>query len=147
MSYTFHTVPIRQRPLVKMPPALYYKTPSKRPPPPPELPPVDPYSAKPEPDVNGDLPPITVAEIARQTAARYGVTINDIKSPRRDQRFVRARQEAMWRARNETPHSLPAIGRFLGGRDHTTIIYGIRKHEERIAFVKAQAILDAKGAA
>jgi len=136
MAYTFATVPLRQRPLVKMPPSLHYKEPAKRPPPPPELPPIEPYGVQPAADA--EIPPITVAEIAKQTAERYGVTINDLKSARRGHRLVCARQEAMWRARNETPHSLPCIGRFLGGKDHTTVIYGIRKHNERIAFVKAQ---------
>ena len=137
MTYTFHTVPLRQRPLVKMPPALHYKRPSKRPPPPPELPPIEPYGLKPVDDL--DAPTITVAEIAKQTAERYGVTVNELKSARRGHRLVCARQEAMWRARNETQHSLPCIGRFLGGKDHTTVIYGIRKHEGRIAFFREQA--------
>jgi hypothetical protein len=137
MSYTFATVPLRQRPLVKMPLTLSSKLPARRPPPPPELPPIEPYGVTPPADA--ELPPITVAEIAKQTAERYGVTVNEIKSARRGHRLVCARQEAMWRARNETSHSLPCIGRFLGGKDHTTVIYGIRKHEERIAFVKAQA--------
>ena len=137
MAYTFATVSMRQPPLVKMPPSLHYKRPSKRPPPPPELPPIEPYGVRATGDL--DAPSITVAEIAKQTAERYGVTVNEIKSARRGHRLVCARQEAMWRARNETPHSLPCIGRFLGGKDHTTVIYGIRKHEERIAFVKAKA--------
>jgi chromosomal replication initiator protein len=37
------------------------------------------------------------------------------------------RQMAMYLARTETDASLPQIGRELGGRDHTTILYGYEK--------------------
>jgi chromosomal replication initiation ATPase DnaA len=36
----------------------------------------------------------------------------------------------MWRARLELGMSYKLIGRVLGGRDHTTIMYGVRRYEE-----------------
>lgn len=42
------------------------------------------------------------------------------------------RQKAMWLMKTELGMSLPAIGRRLGGRDHTTILHGIRRHEKRM---------------
>jgi hypothetical protein len=139
MTYTFATVRIKTPPpLVRMPRSASPQPPSHRPEAAPEPAPVAPYGLTPV-TRDDDAPAPTVARICHETAERYGVTVADLKSARRGERLVRARQEAMWRARHETSHSLPAIGRFLGGKDHTTVIYGIRKHDQRIAFVKSQA--------
>jgi hypothetical protein len=70
-------------------------------------------------------------EIAEQSAAKHHVTLLDLRSARRDQAVVKARHEAFWRCRNETTLSLPEIGRRFGGRDHTTVLHGIRKHVQR----------------
>ena len=77
-------------------------------------------------------PRITWKQIALQVAAKHKVSLIDIRSPRRDRPTVRARHEAFWRMKQETRLSLPQIGRFMGGRDHTTVLHGIRKHEERM---------------
>ena len=39
----------------------------------------------------------------------------------------------MYLAKQLTPRSLPEIGRRFGGRDHTTIMHGVRKIEELMA--------------
>jgi len=70
--------------------------------------------------------------IAREVAAKHLVSMMDLLSPRRDREVVRARHEAFWRCKHETTMSLPEIGRRFGGRDHTTVLHGIRKHEERM---------------
>lgn len=70
--------------------------------------------------------------IIAEVADAHDVLIADLLSPRRAVRLVHARHEAMWRLRNETTMSLPMIGKRLGGRDHTTVLHGIRKHEERL---------------
>lgn len=74
-----------------------------------------------------------VKRICREVCERYGVSMELLISHRRDNGVVMARQEAMWRARHETVLSFPEIGRIMGGKDHTTVIYGVRKHAERIA--------------
>jgi chromosomal replication initiator protein len=47
--------------------------------------------------------------------------------------IARPRQIAMYLAKQLTPRSLPEIGRRFGGRDHTTIMHGVRKIEELMA--------------
>ncbi|MBA4326380.1 MAG: chromosomal replication initiator protein DnaA, partial [Rhodobacter sp.] len=44
--------------------------------------------------------------------------------------IARPRQVAMYLSKQLTPRSLPEIGRRFGGRDHTTIMHGVRKIEE-----------------
>lgn len=69
--------------------------------------------------------------IAMEVAAKHRVRFSDMLSVRRTRAAVAARQEAFWRCREETSMSLPAIGRMFGGRDHTTVMHGIRKYEMR----------------
>lgn len=71
-------------------------------------------------------------EITREVCATHGVTFIDLCSPRRDKKTSEARAEACWRMRHETTLSLPQIGKRLGGRDHTTIIYNIRRFEAKL---------------
>lgn len=70
--------------------------------------------------------------IIEQVAAKYRIPVSDLTSARRQRTAVRARHEAMWRMRIETSMGYPAIGRRLGGRDHTTVIHGVAKHQQRI---------------
>lgn len=81
----------------------------------------------------------TMREIIKETALKHHVSVNDILSPRRDRGTVAARQESMWRCKQETTFSLPQIGRAHGGRDHTTAIHSIRRHEERLAALRARS--------
>lgn len=69
--------------------------------------------------------------IILQVCNRHGITYTEIISPRREVRLVRARHEAMWRLKNETAMSFPAIGRRFD-RDHTTVLHAVRVHEERM---------------
>lgn len=74
-----------------------------------------------------------LGDILRDVAERYDVGVDEIVGPSRVRQFVVPRQEVMWRARHETPLSLPQIGQRLGGRDHTTVLHGVRQHERRMA--------------
>lgn len=51
----------------------------------------------------------------------------------RHPRIVRARQEAMHILREDLYMELPQIARLFGGINHTTVIYGVRRHAERKA--------------
>ena len=67
---------------------------------------------------------------------KYKVTALDMLGRRRPAYLAKPRHEFYWRAYNETASSLPEIGRFIGGRDHTTIMHGIKRHEARMAKVQ-----------
>lgn len=60
-------------------------------------------------------------------AGSEGLTSADILGPVREKPFIRARQRAMYLARQATDRSLPELGRRFGGRDHTTILHALRK--------------------
>lgn len=71
--------------------------------------------------------PFRAERIIRQVAEEFGLTVDELKSPERTRRVAYPRFKAMYRLKTETELSLPAIGRRLGGRDHTTVLHGVRK--------------------
>jgi chromosomal replication initiator protein len=73
------------------------------------------------------VPEITGATIMAQTAAYYGLTIEDLQGSSRSRVLVTARQIAMYLCRELTELSLPKIGQLFGGRDHTTVMHAERK--------------------
>lgn len=73
---------------------------------------------------------VTIEDIQKRVAEHYGVKVSDIQSARRSQNVVRPRQVAMYLAKALTSRSLPEIGRKFGGRDHTTVLYAVRKIQE-----------------
>jgi chromosomal replication initiator protein len=75
----------------------------------------------------GTRRPINVERIQALVADYYNVTLDDMKGKRRDKHIVFPRQVAMYLVREETPSSLPAIGKAFGGRDHTTALHSIEK--------------------
>lgn len=68
-----------------------------------------------------------VEDIQRVACRYFNVTRNDMLSPRRDRRVSYPRHVAMYIAKTLTLQGLPQIGRRFGGRDHTTILHGVRK--------------------
>jgi len=57
-------------------------------------------------------------------AREYDVSMDELLSQSRSQRIAFPRQIAMYMLREESELSLPKIGELLGGRDHTTVMYG-----------------------
>ena len=72
--------------------------------------------------------------IVEAVAVRFGMTAADLIGPRRTREYAYARHMAMAEVRAARGLSLPVIGRMFGGRDHTTVIHGIRCHQERAAW-------------
>lgn len=57
----------------------------------------------------------------------FGISWQDIRSQRRDRKVMRPRQAAYALLKQFTWLSFPEIGARLGGRDHTTILHGVRQ--------------------
>ncbi len=70
---------------------------------------------------------IRVRTILDVVAEHFNVSLIDLVSPRRNAKITFARQIAMYLAHRVTDRSLPEIGRAIGGRDHTTVLHGVRK--------------------
>ncbi len=70
---------------------------------------------------------LTIDEIQRKVAEHYNVRLSDMLSPRRARAIARPRQIAMFLCKELTDKSLPDIGRKFGGRDHTTIMHGVKR--------------------
>jgi chromosomal replication initiator protein len=76
---------------------------------------------------------ITVDEIQKTVADHFSLKQADLLSERRTRVVARPRQIAMWLCKQHTTRSYPDIGRRFGGRDHTTVLHGVRKIEELMA--------------
>ncbi|MCR9085279.1 MAG: chromosomal replication initiator protein DnaA [Rhodobacteraceae bacterium] len=72
---------------------------------------------------------ITIEEIQRQVSEHYHIRLSELIGPTRVRTIARPRQVAMYLCKKMTTRSLPEIGRRFGGRDHTTIMHGVRKIE------------------
>ena len=73
---------------------------------------------------------ITVEEIQRKVSEYYNIRLSDLIGPKRLRSYARPRQVAMYLCKQLTSRSLPEIGRRFGGRDHTTVMHGVRRIEE-----------------
>ncbi len=76
---------------------------------------------------------LTIEEIQRKVAEHYNVRLSDMIGPKRLRTIARPRQVAMYLSKHMTSRSLPEIGRRFGGRDHTTIMHGIKRIDELMA--------------
>lgn len=98
----------------------------------------------------GDDAPMTaptseVAQVGRcrkiiaEVAAVHRLSVADICGHARSSRLVVARHEAIWTCRRITKengaprYSTTFLGDLFGGRDHTSILHAVRRHEERLA--------------
>lgn len=76
-------------------------------------------------------PTTTLRRVIGATARKHGLTAADLTGPSRCRQVSHARGMAMYLSRRLTPASLGTIGMAFGGRDHTTVLHGIRVTEER----------------
>jgi len=70
--------------------------------------------------------------IALSTARYFSLRLAELKGASRLRRVATARAVAMYLARDLTGNSLLEIGRYFGGRDHTTVSYSCHVTEERL---------------
>jgi len=82
--------------------------------------------------ISDDDSQITASAIIGKTAEYFGITMEELTGTSRSRVFVTARQIAMYLCRQLTDLSLPKIGEQFGGKDHTTVMYAVKKVENQI---------------
>lgn len=75
---------------------------------------------------------VTIEYIIQVVADHFGISIADILSAKRKSEIVYPRQIAMYLCRKCTEESLISIGKYMGDRDHATVIHGAEKIEKEI---------------
>ena len=75
----------------------------------------------------------TMDDIITVITEQYGIKQVDLQGKRRTQAIAYPRQIAMFLARHITRHSLEEIGAYFGGRDHSTVLYGVDKIKKKAA--------------
>src|SRR5262249_26747236 len=83
----------------------------------------------PSPETEHEIPPQLIME---QTAEYFSLSTGDLVSKSRSRPLTQARHIAMYLMRECTGLSLVKIGEIFGGRDHTTVLHGIKKVEEEM---------------
>ncbi|MFE6736993.1 chromosomal replication initiator protein DnaA [Microbacterium sp. NPDC057650] len=73
---------------------------------------------------------ISPTDIITGTAQYFKLTVDDLYGSSRSQQIATARQIAMYLCRERTNLSLPKIGQLFGNRDHTTVMYAVKKISE-----------------
>ena len=76
------------------------------------------------PDKPREITPQLIIEVVTE---HFNISMDQMISKSRSSDIARPRQIAMYLCKNMTDSSLDVIGSFLGGRDHSTIIHGIKK--------------------
>ncbi|MGB7183441.1 MAG: chromosomal replication initiator protein DnaA [Burkholderiaceae bacterium] len=71
--------------------------------------------------------PISIEQIQKTVADQFKIRIADMYSKRRPANIARARQVAMYLAKEMTLKSYPEIGEAFGGRDHTTVMHAVKR--------------------
>lgn len=81
-----------------------------------------------------ERPPVTMEYIRKTVAEHFRLSIDDINGRKRTQTIVVPRQIAMYLCRKILDTPLPAVGKFFGGRDHTTVIHSCNKIAAELEF-------------
>jgi len=74
---------------------------------------------------------VNVDDIQKKVAEYYGISVKEMRSPKRSRNLAFPRQVAMYISKELTQLSLPEIGAQFGDRDHTTILYAHRKIDKK----------------
>lgn len=73
---------------------------------------------------------VSIEDVLSTVANQFGVKVSDLKGSRKTREVSHPRQVAMYLARRLTRSSFPEIGRSFGGKDHSTVVKGVKKVEE-----------------
>jgi chromosomal replication initiator protein len=75
----------------------------------------------------GEAADITIERIQEAVSQRLDISVQDLTGHGRSQPISYSRHVAMYLCRELTGSSLPKIGREVGGRDHSTVMYATSK--------------------
>lgn len=73
---------------------------------------------------------VSIDDVLSAVAQQYGVKVADLKGSRKTRDVSMPRQVAMYLARRLTRASFPEIGRSFGGKDHSTVVKGVKRIQE-----------------
>ena len=79
-----------------------------------------------------DTKDISVEWIVKTVAEHYHIKPSDMYGKKRLRSIAIPRRVAMYLSRVLTNHSLPEIGIYFGGKDHTTVLHACRKMKQEI---------------
>ncbi len=75
---------------------------------------------------------ITIKDVQEKVADYFSISVEELNSKIKSKNIAYPRQIAMYISRNLTDQSLPQIGRFFGGRDHSTVVHAYNKISDDI---------------
>ena len=75
---------------------------------------------------------ISIDTIQKVIADHYNISISDIKSKKRNKKFVTPRNIAIYIGRELCEYSFPGLAEEFGGRDHTTIMHSYNNIADQI---------------
>lgn len=73
---------------------------------------------------------LTIRSIQEQVCTYFKLDLQEFLSKKRNRKLVLPRHIAMYLCRTLTDYSLPVIGQEFGGRDHSTVVYALKKIED-----------------
>lgn len=96
--------------------------------------------------VAGEVPgeECRVADVAREVARQFGVTLRQLRSQSRGAASMLPRQAAMFLSREVTSAPCTEIGAYFSGRTHSTVVHACERFEQQLAEdVRLSAMTDA----
>jgi chromosomal replication initiator protein len=76
---------------------------------------------------------VTVVLIQQRVGDYFKLSVEEMKSVKRQRSVLYPRQVAMYLCRTLTDSSLPEIGRAFGGKDHSTVLHAVEKISKEMA--------------
>jgi chromosomal replication initiator protein len=76
---------------------------------------------------------VTLPFIQQRVSDYFKLSLEELKSVRRQRSVLYPRQVAMYLCRTLTDSSLPEIGRAFGGKDHSTVLHAVEKISKEMA--------------
>jgi len=76
--------------------------------------------------------PLQLSQIEQQVAQYFTVKVSDIRCSKRTRSVALARAVAMYLARKHTPMTFPEIGKYLGNKNHSTVILACKRIEQSL---------------